>query len=433
MNGRPGQFLAEGYLTGKQFRNPRFVVSINKVHRPKGASHAKVRGLVEKALKRHLPGFTLFEGSSKKQAPAGALLVLLDGPELPVDPGFLSTFGRGIEPARAAWLGKPHQSTFLLARSPAAQADAALRGLVALVAELARELDGAVDDPEARLISSPRGFDERARRGGFEGGVPIADRHFVIHTYEEAEGLLRSVSVGMSKLGLPDLVVNGHGRRTRKQIGHLMNALAQWMVEGGQVQRVGWIDLDFRSLRARSVREPLLASLLPKGQGRASLSASVAARQGGDAENALLELTFHGKPGSAGERQEAILAALYGAEDQVVRVKHDQALLAESAAARGRLLALKPRWLGGRSPGETLLVKGPFETSAGGREWMWVEVTRWEGTRITGLLASDPDDVPGLHAGATVQVEEGQAFDYLLHRADGSTEGNTTSRLLEGR
>lgn len=404
-----------------------------QVHRPKGASHAEVRGLVVKAAKRHLPGFTLFEGTSKKQAPAGALLVLLDGPELPVETRFLSIFGRGVEPARAAWLEKPHPSTFLLARAPVAQADAALRGLVALVAELAQKLDGAVDDPEARLLFSPRAFDERARRDGFEGNLPVAERHVSIHTYEEDGGLLRSVSVGMSKLGLPDLVVNGHARRTGTQVGHLMNALAQWMVEGGQVPRDGWIDLDFRSLRARSVREPLLASLLQNGQGRASLSVAVAARQEGDAENALLELTFQGKPGTAAERQEAVLDALYGAEDQVVRIKHDQALLAESALARSRLLALKPAWLRGRRPGETLLVKGPFKTSAGGNEWMWVEVTRWEGTRITGLLANDPDDVPGLRAGATVHVEEGQVFDYLHQRADGSKEGNTTSKLLERR
>ena len=116
-----------------------------------------------------------------------------------------------------------------------------------------------------------------------------------------------------------------------------------------------------------------------------------------------------------------------------MRVAHDRALLAESEAARGRLLALKPRWLRDRRPGEVLLVKGPFKTRSGGNEWMWVEVTRWEGSRITGLLANDPFEVPGLRAGATVHVEESKVFDYLLRRADGGQEGNTTSKLLERR
>jgi hypothetical protein len=403
------------------------------IHRPPGSSHAAVRALAGKGGDRYLPGFKRFERADVQRAPAGALFVILEGPNDPVESRYLASFGRGLEPARAGWLGRRHPSTLLLVRAPAAQADAALRGLVTLVAELALKLDGAVDDPEARVIQSPRTFDEDVRRYGFEGGVPVVTHHITIHAYERDDGLLRSVSLGMAKLGLPDLVVNGHARRNGNQIGNLMNTVAQWMVEDGQVPRAGWIELDFQAIRARSVREPLLASLTKHAKGRASLSIAVAAREEGDADNALLELTFAGKPGTAGERQEAIVGELFGSEDAIVHVEHARPLLAESAAARDRLLALKPRWLRERKPGEVLLVKGPFKTRSGGNEWMWVEVTRWEGTRITGLLANDPFEVPGLRAGATVHVEESKVFDYLLRRADGSEEGNTTSKLLERR
>jgi uncharacterized protein YegJ (DUF2314 family) len=77
-----------------------------------------------------------------------------------------------------------------------------------------------------------------------------------------------------------------------------------------------------------------------------------------------------------------------------------------------------------------LVVKAPFETFEGGNEWMWVEVTGWTGTRVRGLLANDPYFVPGLRARAAVEIEEGEVFDYLLRRADGTVEGNTTQALL---
>jgi hypothetical protein len=40
--------------------------------------------------------------------------------------------------------------------------------------------------------------------------------------------------------------------------------------------------------------------------------------------------------------------------------------------------------------------------------------------------------VPGLKAGATVEVEEASAFDYLHVFPDGHREGNQTEALLGG-
>ncbi len=61
-----------------------------------------------------------------------------------------------------------------------------------------------------------------------------------------------------------------------------------------------------------------------------------------------------------------------------------------------------------------LLVKAPFATRAGGNEWMWVEVVRWEGNRISGILENDSYQVEGLKAGARVEVDEASLFDYTL-------------------
>ena len=114
-------------------------------------------------------------------------------------------------------------------------------------------------------------------------------------------------------------------------------------------------------------------------------------------------------------------------------VVHDEAVLVASRRARDRLRAeLKPRFIAGLSPGERLMVKGPFTTPAGGREWMWILVSRWQGPRIHGVLDNDPVHMRDLKAGAHVDVLEDEILDYLLFRSDGTSEGNETAVLMHG-
>jgi len=62
---------------------------------------------------------------------------------------------------------------------------------------------------------------------------------------------------------------------------------------------------------------------------------------------------------------------------------------------------------------------------------MWVEVVRWQGRTIRGILQNDPFEVPDLKSGARVEVKEGSLFDYILEKKDGTKEGNETGRLIE--
>ena len=77
------------------------------------------------------------------------------------------------------------------------------------------------------------------------------------------------------------------------------------------------------------------------------------------------------------------------------------------------------------------MVKAPFITTDGGNEWMWVEVVKWKGGQISGVLRNDPEEVPDLHAGATVKVKQAEIFDYIRYTQDGKEEGNETGPLLE--
>ena len=79
------------------------------------------------------------------------------------------------------------------------------------------------------------------------------------------------------------------------------------------------------------------------------------------------------------------------------------------------------------------MVKAPFATPAGGKEWMWIAVSRWHGPRIHGVLDNDPVHLRDLKAGAHVDVLEDEVLDYLFFRSDGTSEGNETAAIMHGR
>jgi uncharacterized protein YegJ (DUF2314 family) len=159
----------------------------------------------------------------------------------------------------------------------------------------------------------------------------------------------------------------------------------------------------------------------------------VARRDQGDPENRLIEIVFPGPSLRRQERHSALLAELFGTQDEVVGVRHDDEVLAASARARKAVLKHKPRYASEPPLGEQLLVKAPFATPDGGNEWMWIEVVRWQGTTLRGVLQNEPHQVPGLKSGARVEVQESSLFDFILIRPDGTREGNETGALIEKR
>jgi uncharacterized protein YegJ (DUF2314 family) len=396
---------------------------------PDAAAAARGEALVRTLAARHLPGFAVVaEAEGDARPAAGARTLSLRRREaVALTAEDLEGMSDRLDDGARARLREGRPALELRVRAPAAE-PAALRGLLALLAEAATALDAVVIDREARTVSTAARFAQVAARA-FQGDLPIVRRHVMIYSYDRGDGVLRSHTVGMAKLGLPDVVVGAHRAVDRLLVGELVNLVCQWLAEHGEVARAGELELDVRATRADEVREEAVAALLPNARPRTVLTVARALREEGDADNRHLELTFGGFPGTALEREAAAVSAVFGVKDEVQRIQHTDTLLAESARARQRLLGLKP-WWPDRKPGEHLMVKAPFQTAAGGNEWMWLEVTAWQGSRLSGPLANEPEEVPGLHEGAVVEVEEGQVFDYLLHRADGREEGNTTEPLL---
>lgn len=173
-------------------------------------------------------------------------------------------------------------------------------------------------------------------------------------------------------------------------------------------------------------------SFIDKATGVGLLVVKQAQRDEGDPDNRLIELAFDRySGGSVQERQDQFAGQIFGQKDESVAVRHGAAVLEASKRAQAKFESYRKRFEAGLAPGEHIMVKAPFKTETGGNEWMWVEVVKWKGGEISGLLRNDPDFVPGLHAGATVRVKQAEIFDYIRYTADGKEEGNETGPLLE--
>jgi uncharacterized protein YegJ (DUF2314 family) len=342
----------------------------------------------------------------------------------------LQRFGRGLSREQAEALQKADRALILDFAHPAQQSSAAMLKALQLTLQVASDTGGLVWDEETREVFTTDEWRKR-RIDSWAGGVPDMSQQTVIHAYR-SDNLVRAITLGMSKFGLPDVVVSDFSWSTNRPMGHLVNTFAQAMAEGATLARPGQYDLNLRALRHAAARDLLLANLKPNAAAVAKLSLVNGKWESGDPKNRLYEIRFDRYPGpDRYAQQSALLTSAFGAdEDSVTRLKHNDELLAASKAANAQLPKLRDAFAKGLQPGEYILVKAPFATRDGGNEWMWVEVAKWSGDTIEGLLKNEPVDVPGLRGGQMVKVSQAKVFDYMRHHPDGREEGNETTKII---
>lgn len=107
----------------------------------------------------------------------------------------------------------------------------------------------------------------------------------------------------------------------------------------------------------------------------------------------------------------------------ISNITHTAQIEAASAKAREMLPELRKAFNAGLKPGEFIELKAPVAKSGGGREYLWVEVVKWEGDKITGLLKTEPYCIPAMHAGQVVQILQQDVFDFICKQPDGSVSG----------
>jgi uncharacterized protein YegJ (DUF2314 family) len=338
--------------------------------------------------------------------------------------------GRGLSAEQAAALQTATQAFIVRFAHPQKAGMAPYKRSLQLMAQLAQDTGGLLWDEETREVFTPDEWRKR-RLDTWDGELPDVSKQTVIHAYQGSK-LVRAITLGMAKFGLPDVVVEDFSWSMNRPMGNLVNLVSQSLAEGLVIGPEGRCDVDIHGLRHTAVRSAQGTDLLPGSTGRARLLLVEGRPEAGDPDNRLVEIRFDAAPGKdAHARQDALLSGLYGSKDSITYVKHDDALRAASEAARARLPALQKAFAAGLAPGEFILVKAPFDTPAGGVEWMWVEVTTWQGDVIRGLLKNEPVNAPSLHGGQMVTVSQARLFDYIRRYPDGRQEGNETGRLIE--
>jgi uncharacterized protein YegJ (DUF2314 family) len=342
---------------------------------------------------------------------------------------FLQYFGHGISSRQAQALQKSREAFVLDFAHPKNNVWEGLHAANGLVEDIARKTGGLVWDEETREIFTPDAWHSR-RLASWTDGVPDVSNQTTIHIYPHNE-YVRAITLGMAKMGLPDVVAGDFVWSSSDQAGDLINIFCQSMAEGARIETPGKFKLDLRAIKDARVREHHMESLGSSGTGTACVSLEPALWQEGDPKNRLIEITSDRYAGpDAYARQENMLSTFFGASDSITHVEHSPELLEASRRAREKLPELHKMFSAGLEPDEFIEVKAPFETPDGGDEWMWVEITSWHGDRIKGLLENDPFEVPDLHSGQIVEVREEDVFDYIHQYPDKHQEGNTTSEIL---
>jgi hypothetical protein len=348
----------------------------------------------------------------------------------PPDMASLKYFGRGLSQAQMSALQGAKTALILDFAHPKQHTLEALRSASAVAAQVASVTGGLLWDEETREVFTPEAWRTK-RLSTWTSGVPDLSNHIVIHAYQHGE-LVRAESLGMAKFGLPDLALDQFPWSTNSSVNALINVVAQSLAEGAVIGQGGQLDVDARKIVHPEVRARQLDGIEVNAQTIGKLTLMDGPRENGDSPNRIAAISAARYPGpDVTARQAALLAGMFGSVDGIKYIEHDDELEAASVRAQKKLAGMEADFKRGLRPGEYIQAKAPFATPAGGHEWMWVEIQKWDGDRIDGVLRNDPYDIPTMHSGQAVRIKLSEVFDYTRVQPDGSSEGNTTGAIIE--
>lgn len=343
------------------------------------------------------------------------------------DTNYLSYFGRGMTDKERDRVQKYGSAVLYDFMFPVLSREKSLIKLSQAILDIASENGGYIWDSETRELFSPSEW-RNYRVSSWNGDIPNVKLNTVIHAYQDNEGF-RAITLGLSKFGLPDLVVNDFEWRDNRSISSLINLTAQLMVEQGLNSMK--LDLEIESLKDSSFKKSLVNSLYENAVKTVPVKLMESKAQEGDPDNFLLEFDFNQYEGNSNySRQSTLLNNLFGWKDEITYVAHNEMIEAASKAARKKLPELKARFNQGLAVGESISLKAPFETPSGGSEWMWIQVFNWKDGVISGILRNVPHHIPTLKEGDKVTVLEKDIFDYIFYNKDGTADGNKTGELI---
>lgn len=289
-------------VPAEDLRDPEtsFQLVLLPLQRSRVSPQERVTALARKVF----PGLKVQRSDRPVTARPAVLVGELNAPG--ISAGELELFGRGLSAQQQSDLGRTIRATVLefhLARErPLAQ----LRQVEALAAAVAEQAGAVLYDVETREYFSTRAWRER-RVEGWSGDFPQVPTEIAIVTHPSA-GERRSLTYGMAKFGLPDLVLPRHGTEEgfSKAMATVLTLTAQLLVEKGRVDSAGQLRIRIDDVQHPGVRAELRAMKRGNARGETQLNLGVAKPMDNDPANRLLEVVF--APGEDGQRamQQAI-------------------------------------------------------------------------------------------------------------------------------
>ena len=427
---QPGSVIPSGDIRA---RNAFYSVVFYFTPEPK----APVLEAVQALLADKLPGVPLV--TEPKEAPKPAFVAMerevapLENYPVP-DAPYLERWGIGIKGPDAAAVQASKEAVRLILIVPKDSTWEMAKRFTELTGDFAQKTGAFIWDSATRQFFSAAAWRER-RIEPWTGAIPDVSDQITIHAYRVAEtNYVRAITLGMEKFALPDLVIQQMLASETRSGGNLINVTAQLLAEEPVIEHPGEYHLRLAALKNEAVSKMHRKNLLKGATEEARLALVIGRPEDGDPDNPLVELDFRNGVGrSNDERRQATFAQIWGSADTLIGVRHNEAILAASKAAKAKLPALQKIFARGLAPGERIILKAPFARDDGeGNEWMWVEILKWpaEG-KATGILQNEPHYVKKLRAGSRVLIKPEEVFDYVYYKTDGTKEGNETGRLMQ--
>lgn len=298
-----------------------------------------------------------------------------------------------------------------------------------ITADLAEATSGYPWDEECRLLYSQESWRNK-RVDTWSDGFPDIRGHVNMHAYRNPD-LIRIITLGMRKFNLPDLVITEVSRGSSSSAGNTLNYIAQHLLENPDDNPFQFA-LKLADLKHRDIKEEALSNPLDGATGQINIELAEGEWEEGDPHNIIAHVTFPEVDAeTATERQSIAFSTLYGATDEIQQVRSSDAeIAAASKRAQASFLTLKPHFDNELEPNERLLVKYGFPVN-GSHEFMWVEVLKWKKNHLEGILLNDSYYDEKLKEGKRVKVLTKKIFDYIHYKADGTSEGNETGKLIQ--
>ena len=233
-------------------------------------------------------------------------------------------------------------------------------------------------------------------------------------------------TMGMEKLGFPELTVSAAASGDLQMLTVLIDATAQTLLAKGDLTAPGAIDVDLAALPGDWHTDEIKKA---GGTGKAHWLARWRKEDGGDLAIELVPPTGAGVEGVV-----ALLDSCLGkGPDPIAEIKAgDPELKAAAVKARADLQAQRSHFAKGVPSGEHLSIKAPFREGEI-TEWMWVDVFSWKGDTFEGTLDNDPEQVTSFKAGQKVRVKLAEVADFIHVRADGSQSGGYSVEIMKKR